>query len=116
MKLIASRLGELYSILSVVAFAFGGVAIAKAQRGGPGDGGAILSVGCTALLSAIVWLSTAHRPDDWTQQPDAIVGLAWFALSGILATAWARSLYFMSVRCEIACNVVPVRGGYRVEG
>ena len=39
MTLLAARLGELFSILSVLAFAFGGVAIAKARKSGPGDGG-----------------------------------------------------------------------------
>lgn len=98
MTLLAARLGELFSILSVLAFAFGGVAIAKARKSGPGDGGAILSVGFTALLSAVLWLSTARGSENLVGKPGALAGLAWFALSGLLATALARSLYFLSVR------------------
>ncbi|MCR4524183.1 DMT family transporter [Bosea sp. 47.2.35] len=98
MTLLAARLGELFSILSVLAFAFGGVAIAKARKRGPGDGGAILSVGFTALLSAALWLGTARDSAHLLREPGLLAGLAWFALSGLLATALARSLYFLSVR------------------
>ncbi|MCP4561822.1 MAG: DMT family transporter [Bosea sp.] len=98
MTFMAARLGELFSILSVLAFGFGGVAIAKARKSGPGDGGAILSVGLTALLSAALWVSTAQESQNLVGRPGALVGLAWFALSGLLATALARSLYFLSVR------------------
>lgn len=98
MTLLVARLGELYSILSVLAFAFGGVAIAKARKSGPGDGGAILSVGFTALLSAALWLSTVRDSENMVGRPGELIGLTWFALSGLLATALARSLYFLSVR------------------
>ena len=95
---MAARLGELFSILSVLAFALGGVAIAKARKSGPGDGGAILSVAFTAALSAALWLSAAPAPESLAGRPYALAGLAWFALSGLLATALARSMYFLSVR------------------
>lgn len=97
MSWFAGRPGEIFAILSVLAFAIGGVSIAKARHHG-GDGGAILSVVLTALLSALLWASAGTRVNDWASSEGAIAGLAWFALSGIFATALARSFYFMSVR------------------
>lgn len=44
MAWFAGRLGETFAILSVLAFAYGGVSIAKAKLYGKGDGGAVLSV------------------------------------------------------------------------
>lgn len=98
MAWFAGRLGETFAILSVLAFAYGGVSIAKAKLYGKGDGGVVLSVVFTTLLSALVWAVAGTPAGSLPGTPDLMIGLAWFAVSGLLATALARILYFMSVR------------------
>lgn len=89
--------GEFYAVLSVIAFAFGGVAVAKARRAGPGDGGALLSVVLTAALSGMVWMAAGGQLRSGLAEREGLTGLAWFAVSGLLSTAAGRSLYFLSV-------------------
>lgn len=98
MFMSSDRLGEVFAILSVVAFAFGGVAIAKARKTGSSDGGALLSVVLTAILSGLVWLATDERRGSPAMDRSGVTGLAWFAVSGLLSTAAGRALYFRSVQ------------------
>lgn len=107
---MASHLGEFYAFLSIIAFAFGGVAVARARRSGPGDGGALLSVVLTAALSSLVWLAAGtSKLSIGRLEGDGWIGLAWFALSGLLSTAAGRSLYFLSVHALGAIRASAVK-------
>lgn len=94
---MTSFVGEFFAFASIIAFAFGGVAVVKARHVGPGDGGALLSVFLTAALSGAVWLASGGGGGNPPRDSAQLTGLAWFALSGILSTAAGRSLYFLSV-------------------
>jgi drug/metabolite transporter (DMT)-like permease len=90
-------LGPLLAILSAIAFALSNIFISRTSRSG-GDKGVIFSVLVTMAISALIWLafeaSRTGMPEtraDWT-------AILWFALAGILAMVFGRSLVFESIR------------------
>lgn len=89
--------GQLLAILSAMAFALSNIFISRTSRSG-GDKGVIFSVLVTMGISAVIWLvleaSRTGMPAtsaDWT-------AIAWFALAGVLAMVFGRSLVFESIR------------------
>ncbi len=94
---MSAYLGELLAFLSALFFACSNIFVAKGAVGGKGDRGAMLSVVMTIAVSALLWLvveggGIGAVSRQWWQ------GIAWFALSGLLATALGRAFLFVSIR------------------
>lgn len=94
---MSAYFGELLAFMSALFFACSNIFVAKGAIGGKGDRGAMLSVVITIAVSAVLWLAVeggdvgAPSPGWWT-------GIAWYALSGLLATALGRAFLFVSIR------------------
>jgi drug/metabolite transporter (DMT)-like permease len=88
--------GEGLALLSGFSFAAASVAVAKGDRRGGGDNGAILSIVVTAIAAALVWIAiadgrTVHLgPEGWK-------GLVWYGVSGLLTIVFGRALLFRSI-------------------
>lgn len=93
----ASVLGQFLALGSAVCFAFVGALLSR-TRLKQGDRGVTFSVLVTILFSTLLWL--------WTEGPDlsslthdgALVGVAWFALAGLCAMVFGRSLLYVSIQ------------------
>jgi len=91
------QLGQLLALLSAIAFAVGSVFVAKGAKGG-GDRGVLFSILVTMIFSCILWLLLEpgnigqYGSERWWQ------GVAWFALAGILAMVFGRTLVYASIR------------------
>jgi drug/metabolite transporter (DMT)-like permease len=89
--------GELYALMAAVFFAVAGVTVAKGSGQGAGDNGALLSIVMTVIAAALVWLPTASMARIPAAPEAAMAGVAWFALSGLLAVFLGRTLLFQSI-------------------
>lgn len=97
-------LGELFALLSAVAFAIGTVSIAKASTDRRGDNGAFLSIVLTAVFSGILWLATGFAPLSGVPLTIMAAGVGFFVLGGVLSIVIARSLMFKSTVLAGAIN------------
>jgi drug/metabolite transporter (DMT)-like permease len=91
------QFGQLLALLSALSFAFGSVFVAKGAKGG-GDRGVLFSIFVTMVFSFVLWLLLEsggigeYGNARWWQ------GIAWFALAGILAMVFGRTLVYTSIR------------------
>jgi len=91
------QLGQLLACLSTLCFAAGSVFISKAAKA-KGNTGVMFSIFVTMALSCLLWIILEE--ENTYQQIDASWwrGVAWFAVAGILAMAFGRSLLYASIR------------------
>lgn len=80
--------GTLLAVGSAACYGVGGVAISKAPRSG--DGGVLLAALVTALFASGLWAAAGSV----SVSDISLKGAAWFALSGILATALGRQMMY----------------------
>ena len=87
--------GQLLAVLSAVSFAAANLFVSRTARSG-GDKGVMFSVLVTMAMSGLLWL---------TLEGGAVAvpgggrsALGWFALAGVLAMVFGRSLLFESIR------------------
>ena len=90
-------LGQVLAVFSAASFAFANYFISRTTRSG-GDKGVMFSVLVTMGISALLWLvlegAAVARPQsraDW-------LALGWFAVAGVLAMVFGRTLVFESIR------------------
>lgn len=95
-------IGALFALCGALAFALANVAIAKGGAQGHRDNGALLSIILTALVSGGLWCVLG----DPLPAPgrDAMLGIAFFMTTGILATVIGRLTLFRSVTLAGAIN------------
>jgi len=91
------QFGQLLALLSALSFAFGTVFVAKGAKGG-GDRGVLFSIFVTMIFSWVLWLLL--EAGDVGQYGNVLwwQGVAWFALAGILAMVFGRTLVYASIR------------------
>tara|TARA_R100000365_G_scaffold923_2_gene3353 strand:+ start:1692 stop:2600 length:909 start_codon:yes stop_codon:yes gene_type:complete len=100
-------IGELMALFSACAFAVGSVAIARADPAASGEGGVLLSVLLTGLLSALVWLVVGLPLETVANAPG--MAMVWFFASGILATVWGRQTLYKAIQNAGVIRVSTVR-------
>ncbi len=89
--------GQFLAVLSAASFAAANLFIAR-TRTSRGDKGVMFSVLVTMGLSGALWLLLeAGRATD-PARPGFWSGIAWFALAGVSAMVFGRSLVFESIR------------------
>lgn len=90
-------IGEALALFSAACFGLAGVTIARGSATAQGDNGAFLSVVLTAFAGGALWLiigtQTLSPLDDGT----VWLGIAYFAISGVLSTVLGRLAMFRSV-------------------
>ena len=97
-------LGEALALASAGSFAFANVFIARTSQSG-GDRGVMFSVLMTMAISALLWLGLEGGVEGgrlflsglFLSGP-SLTGLGWFALAGVSAMVFGRSLLYESVR------------------
>jgi drug/metabolite transporter (DMT)-like permease len=90
-------IGEGFALLSAFGFAAASTTVAKSAGKGPkGDNGAFLSVIMSAGSAFVIWLMF-RDPGPLLPAQNALPGMAWFALSGILTIMLGRALLFKSI-------------------
>lgn len=90
-------LGQLLAVFSAASFAFANNFISLTRRSG-GDKGVLFSVLVTMAMSGLIWVfleSSVRIVPASDADRQAIV---WFALSGVCAMVFGRSLVFESIR------------------
>jgi len=92
-----AAIGQLLALLSAVAFACSNVFISKGSTGG-GDRGVMFSVLVTMVFSGVIWLTVEGGSLGNAAQVEWWAGVGWFALAGILAMVFGRTLLFASIR------------------
>lgn len=97
MALEGAALGQVLALGSATSFALANNMISRTTRSG-GDKGVMFSVLVTMTLSALLWLGLEVRRDGPVLGPRAGPGLFWFALAGLFAMVFGRSLVFASIR------------------
>ncbi|MDN5925854.1 MAG: EamA family transporter [Hyphomicrobiales bacterium] len=100
-------IGELLALFSAFAFASASVAVAKADPAASGEGGVLLSVLLTGLLSALAWLVAGLPLETAAAAPDFTI--AWFVASGVLATVWGRQTLYKAVQNAGVIRATTVR-------
>lgn len=91
---LGGYLGPGLALASATAFAFGNVFISRTGQS-QGDRGVMFSVLMTMAISAVLWIvfEGAALPDRMSP-----IGILWFALAGVSAMVFGRSLLYASVR------------------
>lgn len=90
--------GEALALASAVCFALSNVFISRGAVRARGDNGALLSVLVTALVSAALWIAMGAAIPDGSGEALLWIGLAWFGLSGLLATVFGRIFLYKSIQ------------------
>ena len=93
-------LGELLALLSAIAFSISNVCISLTGKSG-GDRGVMFSVLVTMVLSALLWLGLeggAVLDGAGFRGFESAAGVTWFALAGVSAMVFGRSLIYESIR------------------
>lgn len=90
-------LGEFLAFLSALAFALSNIFISR-TRGSRGDKGVLFSVVVTIAFSFALFLLLEAGQTGSEGGPGDMLGLAWFALSGLAAMVFGRTFVFESVR------------------
>lgn len=89
-------IGEAFAIFAAFCYAFGSVAATRnAQENGGRGNAVLLSIVLTAGFSGGLWLILG--PPVSVAGSDLWIGIAWFALAGVLATVLGRVLFFRSI-------------------
>jgi drug/metabolite transporter (DMT)-like permease len=91
-------IGEGFALLSAFGFAAASTTVAKSAGKGPrGDNGAFLSVIMSTASAFAIWLLLRDPAGPLLPAQNALPGIAWFALSGILTIMLGRALLFKSI-------------------
>ena len=80
-----------------MAFALSNIFVSRTSRSG-GDKGVIFSVLVTMAISAVIWLMLEASRTGMPTTPANWTAIAWFALAGVLAMVFGRTLVFESIR------------------
>lgn len=100
-------IGDGLALASAFFFAMANIAVAKAAREKAPDNAVLLSIVLTAALSALAFLlRPASMPHSGCSMLPTV---AWFALSGILATVWGRQTMFKAVRFAGVIRATTIR-------
>lgn len=95
MALTDPQAGQLLALASAASFALGNNCISRTGSSG-GDKGVMFSVLVTMLISLALWLGQGAAATG--VGPGDAPALGWFALAGLLAMVFGRSLVFESIR------------------
>lgn len=90
--------GEALALASAFSFALSNVFISRGAVRASGDNGALLSVLVTVLVSAALWMAMGASIPEGSGQATLGSGLAWFAMSGLLATVFGRIFLYKSIQ------------------
>lgn len=93
----SSLIGQLLAVLSAVCFALANNFISRTTHSG-GDKGVMFSVVVTMALSSLLWLALESGETVRVGRDALLAGIAWFALAGLCAMVFGRSLLYESVR------------------
>lgn len=91
------QLGQLLAVLSTICFAGGGVFVSMAARI-RGDNGVLFSIFATMVFSCLIWLVLEEDSRSLNHDTEWWIGIAWFALAGLFAMVFGRSLLYTSIR------------------
>ncbi len=97
MAIEGAALGQVLALCSATSFAVANNMISRTTRSG-GDKGVMFSVLVTMGLSALLWLALEAGRGELLSLGAAGPGLLWFALAGLFAMVFGRSLVFASIR------------------
>ena len=89
-------LGQSLALLSAFAFAGATVCVARATAT-KGDKGVLFSVLVTIVLSTALWIVLEGADVSVLAAPGASIGLLWFAIAGLCAMVFGRTLIFVSI-------------------
>lgn len=92
-----AQYGQVLALLSACSFAFGSVFVSKGAHGRR-DRGVLFSVFVTMIFSMLLWLIIEGGSFGDTTQDNWWTGMMWFALAGVFAMAFGRSLLYNSIR------------------
>ena len=90
-------LGETFAVLSALSFAMGNIVIARTSVSG-GDKGVLFSVVVTIAFSFAIFLVLEAGRVEVAATRDSATGFALFALAGLSAMVFGRTLVFESIR------------------
>lgn len=90
-------LGQILAVLSAASFALSNNFVSLTRRSG-GDRGVLFSVLVTMVMSGLLWAVLEAPARDWTAAREHWGAVGWFALSGVFAMVFGRSLVFESIR------------------
>jgi len=89
--------GEALALLAAFSFGLSSVAIAKGAQTSGGQSGVFLSAIMTGLLAGSAWLIFDYGSQTADSWPTALIAIAWFVASGVLATIGGRLTMFKSI-------------------
>jgi drug/metabolite transporter (DMT)-like permease len=90
-------LGQFLALCSAISFSLANNFISRTTQSA-GDKGVMFSILVTAGLSLVLWLALEAGDTGWPNGQEAWQGLGWFALAGLLAMVFGRTLVFESIR------------------
>ncbi|MFN4128420.1 MAG: EamA family transporter [Paracoccaceae bacterium] len=90
-------LGQTMALASAICFALVGALLSRTTLT-KGDRGVTFSVIVTIVFSTILWLFLEGPDLSPMQANGAWIGMAWFALAGLCAMVFGRSLLYVSIR------------------
>lgn len=88
--------GELLALVSTFAYAVASVAIAKNTRASTGESGVFLSAIATTIISGLGWITAGNGRNLHAAQFMSSA-VAWFIVSGLLATVFGRLTFYKSI-------------------
>jgi drug/metabolite transporter (DMT)-like permease len=91
------QLGQFLALLSTLCFAVGSVFISRAAKS-KGNTGVMFSIFVTMVFSCLLWLLLKENSVSKELDASWWRGVAWFAVAGILAMAFGRTLLYASIR------------------
>lgn len=91
-------LGQLYALASALSFAFASIGISVNQRRGYPNDGAFLSVVITVLFAFGLFVIFERGVLPSTDDPLFMEGILWFAMAGLFAMVFGRTLVFRSIK------------------
>jgi drug/metabolite transporter (DMT)-like permease len=92
-----AQYGQLLALLSACSFAFGSVFVSKGAHDRR-DKGVLFSVFVTMIFSFLLWIIIEGGSFGQTTQDNWWLGMTWFALAGVFAMAFGRTLLYNSIR------------------
>jgi drug/metabolite transporter (DMT)-like permease len=90
-------LGQALAVCSALSFALANNFISRTSASG-GDKGVMFSVLVTMGLSALLWLALESSEAGWPAARAEWIAVGWFAMAGVLAMVFGRTLVFESIR------------------
>ncbi len=89
--------GHALALLSALSFAAANLFVARTTVSG-GDKGVMFSICVTVAMSGLLWLAIEAGSTRVEMTPGAWLGVIWFAVAGLFAMVFGRSLVFESIR------------------